>query len=162
MCIRDRASALFLKRAGLDMIMVPYRGLAPAFADMVGGTVHMVSATPVELKPFLDGNKLQFLGSSGPSRSKVLPDVPVIAEIFPGHAATTWNGIVAPAKVPPEIIDALAREIVAAQKSPEFSARLQQLGVDQVIVTPAEFERQIAADTENWRKIIAELGLQPQ
>src|SRR5882724_9365494 len=94
------ASALFLKRAGLDMIMVPYRGLAPAFADLVGGTVQMVSATPVELKPFLDGSKLQFLGSSGPARSKVLPDVPAIAETFPGHAATTWNGIVVPAKTP--------------------------------------------------------------
>jgi tripartite-type tricarboxylate transporter receptor subunit TctC len=156
------ASALFLKRAGLDMTMVPYRGLAPAFADMVGGTVQMVSATPVELKPFLDGGKLQFLGSSGATRSKALPNVPAIAETFPGHAATTWNGIVAPARTPPEVVNALAREIIAAQKSAEFSGRLQQLGVDQVIVTPEEFEKQIAADTETWRRIIPELGLTVQ
>lgn len=156
------SSALFLKRAGLEMTMVPYRGLAPAFADLMAGNVHMLSATPVELKPFVDGKKLQLLGSSGPKRSVALPDVPTIAETFPGHAVTTWNGIVVPAKTPRPIIDALARAILAAQKSDEFSNRLRQLGVDQTIVTPQEFEKQIATDTEIWRTLIPELGLQAQ
>jgi tripartite-type tricarboxylate transporter receptor subunit TctC len=156
------SSALFLKRANLQMTMVPYRGLAPAFADLIAGNVHMLSATPVELKPFLDGKRLQLLASSGPARSNALPDVPTIAETFPGHAITTWNGLVAPAKVPQDVVDTLTRVILEAKRNGEFGARLQQLGVDPVIGTPQEFEKQIGTDTEIWRKIIPELGLQPQ
>jgi tripartite-type tricarboxylate transporter receptor subunit TctC len=154
------ASAVFLKRAGLDMTMVPYRGLALAFNDLLGGNVKMVSATPVELKPFIESKKLKPLGSSGPKRSAVLPDVPAIAEFFPGHDVVTWNGVVAPAKTPQPIIDALAREIIAAQNDPEFEKRLKQIGVDPAVVTPAEFEKRIAADLDYWRKLIPDMGLQ--
>lgn len=154
------ASAVFLKRAGLDMVMVPYRGLAPAFNDLLGGSVHMVSPTPVELKPLLEAKKIKVLGSSGPTRSSVIPDVPAIAEMFPGHNVVTWNGVLVPAKTPQDIVDAIAGEILAAQKNPEFKARLANIGVDPAIVTPAEFKTRIAADLEYWRKLIPEMGLQ--
>ena len=156
------STAVFLKRAGLDMIMVPYKGVAPAFNDLLAGTVHMVSATPVELKPFIDGGKLKFIASSGARRSELMPNVPAIAEVYPGHDVETWNGIVAPSGTPPDIIDALAQEITMAEDDPGFTARLKTLGVDPVRVAKDAFAAVIARDTEAWRKRVSEMGLQLQ
>jgi tripartite-type tricarboxylate transporter receptor subunit TctC len=156
------SAALFLKRAGLDMTMVPYRGLAPAFDDLLGGSVQLVSATPVELRPFLHSDKIRLLATSGSVRSASLPDVPAIAETFPGHEVTTWNGILVPAKTPEVVIDTLAREILKAEKDKEFTGRLEQIGVDPAAVTPNQFGARIAADVEYWRKVIPEMGLQAQ
>jgi tripartite-type tricarboxylate transporter receptor subunit TctC len=154
--------ALFLKRAGLDMTMLTYRGLAPAFDDLLGGNVQLVSATPVELQPFLRTDKVRLLASSGATRSASLPDVPLIAETFPGHEIVTWNGILVPAQTPQAVIDTLAGEILAAEKDSEFTGRLQQIGVDPAAVTPGQFQKRIAADLEYWRKVVAEMGLQAQ
>src|ERR1700733_8989625 len=156
------SAAVFLKRAGLDMTMVPYRGLAPAFDDLLGGSVQLVSATPVELQPFLHSEKVRLLASSGATRSASLPDVPAVAEMFPGHEVVTWNGVHAPAQTPQAVIDTLARAIMAAEQDKDFAARLQQIGVDPAVVTPDQFEKRIAAETDYWHKIVAELGLQAQ
>ncbi|HVT29536.1 MAG TPA: tripartite tricarboxylate transporter substrate binding protein, partial [Lacipirellulaceae bacterium] len=154
------SAAVFLKRAGLDMTMVPYRGLAPAFTDLLGGNVQMVSATPVELLPYLQSDNVRLLASSGATRSARLPDVPAIAETFPGHEVISWNGIVVPERTPQEVIDILAREILAAEADKEFSDRLEQIGVDPATVTPDQFQKRIAADMDYWRKIVSEMGLQ--
>jgi tripartite-type tricarboxylate transporter receptor subunit TctC len=156
------SAAVFLKRAGLDMTMVPYRGLVPAFDDLLAGNLQMVSATPVELQPFLHSGKVRLLASSGAARSSGLPDVPAIAETFPGHEVVTWNGIHAPARTPQAAIDTLARVILAAQQDKDFTARLQQIGVDPVAITPADFQARIAAETQYWRKLVSEMGLQAQ
>jgi tripartite-type tricarboxylate transporter receptor subunit TctC len=156
------SGAVFLHRAGLDMIMVPYKGLSPAFNDLLGGTVDMVMATPVELKPFIAAGKLKFIASSGATRSAVMPDVPTIAESYPGHDIVTWNGIVAPSATPADIIGALMREIAAAENDPEFTGRLKTLGVDPSRLAGDDFTAVIAADTEAWRKRVAEMGIQSQ
>lgn len=156
------SSAVFLKRAGLDMIMVPYKGLAPAFNDLLGGTVQMVSATPVELKPFIGSNKVKFIASSGGQRSKVMPDVPSIAETFAAHNIETWNGIVAPSGMPQEIIDAVAKEILAAESDPKFIERLTTLGVDPIRVAKDDFAAIIAKDMSEWSARISEMGLKAQ
>lgn len=156
------SSAVFLKRAGLDMVHVPYRGIAPAFADLVAGNIHMMSASPVELKPFLESDTVKPLALSGAERSNVLSGLPAIAELLPGHSIITWNGVLAPAKTPQAIIDVLSREIMAAEKSPEFRERLAKLGVEPVVHTPEEFAKTIAADTHRWRDIVRDMGLQVQ
>jgi tripartite-type tricarboxylate transporter receptor subunit TctC len=156
------SAAVFLKRAGLDMTMVPYRGLAPAFDDLLGGNVQLVSATPVELQPFLHTDKVRLLASSGAVRSPGLPDVPTIAETFPGHEVVTWNGLHAPAKTPQAVIDTLAGAILAAEQDKDFTAQLQRIGVDPAVVTPDQFQQRIAAETEYWRKLLPEMGLQSQ
>jgi tripartite-type tricarboxylate transporter receptor subunit TctC len=156
------SAAVFLKRAGLDMTMVPYRGLAPAFDDLLGGSVQLVSATPVELQPFLHSDKVRLLASSGATRSVSLPDVPTITETFPGHEVVTWNGVHAPAETPQAVIDTLARAIMAAEEDKDFTGRLQQIGVDPVVIAPDQFEKRIAAETDYWRKLVLEMGLQAQ
>jgi tripartite-type tricarboxylate transporter receptor subunit TctC len=156
------SSAAFLKNAGLDMIMVPYKGVAPAFNDLLGGTLHMSSATPVELKPFIGTNKLKFLASSGAKRSTVMPDVPTIAETYPGHDIETWNGVMAPSGTPADIIDALAREIIAAENDPKFIERLKTLGVDPIRVAKDEFAALIAQNMVDWRKRVSDMGLKVQ
>jgi tripartite-type tricarboxylate transporter receptor subunit TctC len=156
------STAVFLRRAGLDMVMVPYKGVAPAFNDLLSGTLDMVAATPVELRPFADTGKLKFIASSGGTRSSAMPGVAAIAESYPGHDIVTWNGIVAPAATPAEVIDGLTRQIAAAQDDPQFTGRLKKLGVDPSRVAGDAFAAVIARDTEDWRRRVSEMGLQVQ
>jgi tripartite-type tricarboxylate transporter receptor subunit TctC len=152
------ASLLFLKTAGLDMVHVPYRGLGPAFTDLVGGQVQMLSASPVELKPFAGTDKVKPLGISSKQRSRHMPDVPAIVETVPSSPfVATYNGLMAPKGTPKEIIDALAAAIVTAEKTPEFLAKLAKIGVEPGGTTPQEMAAEIAADTERWRVVAADL-----
>ena len=112
------ASLLFLKSAGLDMVHVPYRGVGPAFTDLIGGQVQMLSASPVELKPFMSSDRVKPLGISSKQRSKYLPDVPAITETLPSPFVATFNGLMAPKDTPQDIVDMIAAEIVAAEKTP--------------------------------------------
>jgi putative tricarboxylic transport membrane protein len=156
------SSAVFLKSAGLDMIHVPYKGVAPAFSDLLAGHIHMLSATPVELKPYLDSGKVKLLAVTGAERSKQLPGVPTIAETLPSPPVVTTNGLLAPGRTPQDIVDAIARAIMAAEQSAEFRERLERLGVEPVVNTPAEFAAIIAADTIRWREVVRDLGLNIQ
>jgi tripartite-type tricarboxylate transporter receptor subunit TctC len=141
------------------MVHVPYRGVGPAFADLLAGHIAMMAPTPVELRPHLASGKLKLLGASGAERSKFLPEVPTISETLPSPAVVTWNGIVVPARTPQPIVDALSREIMAAEQSPEFLERLAKIGVEPIVHTPDDFAKIIAADLDRWRVIIQDLGL---
>jgi tripartite-type tricarboxylate transporter receptor subunit TctC len=160
--LTHNAAATILKRAGLDMIHVPYKGVAPAFADLLAGNIQMASPSPVELRPYRDGEVLRLLAVTSPERSPAYPDIPALAEKFPPYSVVTWNGVVAPAGTSEEIIAALSREIIAAEKSADFQERLHKLGVDPVVQTPAEFAGLIAADLVRWREIAREIGLAAQ
>jgi tripartite-type tricarboxylate transporter receptor subunit TctC len=155
-------SAAFLKSAGLDMIHVPYRGLGAAFTDLLAGHVAMVSATPVELKSYLDSGKIRPLAVTAAARSKQLPDVPTVGETLKSKPVITYNGLLAPGRTPQGIVDLLAHEIVAAEMNEDFQHRLVSLGVDPIAITPAEFVAIIAEDTERWLDVVRELNLKPQ
>ena len=156
------ASAVFLKSAGLDMIHVPYKGLGEAFAGVLGGQTAMVSASPVELKPYLNSGKIKILAVTSARPSKQLPGVPTISETIKSPPVITINSLVASAKVSDEVVDILSREIIAAEKTPEFVDRIEKIGAEPLINTPAEFAKIIAADTELWRNVVGDLGLKPQ
>jgi tripartite-type tricarboxylate transporter receptor subunit TctC len=156
------ASEVSLKSAGLSMVHVPYKGILPAFTDLLAGHIEMVAASPVELRPYFGTDTVKLLAVTGAKRSRYLPDVPAVAEQFPAPEVVTWNGLLAPARTPGDIIDALSREIGAAERSPEFQKRLTDLGVDPQFNTPDEFARIIATDHERWRGIIRDLGWQIQ
>jgi tripartite-type tricarboxylate transporter receptor subunit TctC len=156
------SSALFIRSAGLDMIHVPYKGLSQAFTDLLGGQIAMMSASPVEIKPYLNAGKVRPLAVTGAARSRQLPGVPTVVETLKSPPVITINGLVASAGVPQEVVDTLSREIVATEKSPAFADRIDKLGAEPMVTTPAEFARIIADDTELWRDLVRDLGLKPQ
>jgi len=156
------SSAIFLKSAGLDMIHVPYKGVGQAFTDLLGGQIMMLSASPVEVKPYLNSGKMKPLAVTGTTRSKQLPGVPTILETLKSPPVITINGLVAPAKVPQEVIDALSGVIMAAEKNPDFIERIDRLGAEPIVSTPAQFAKIIADDTALWRDTVRDLGLKPE
>ena len=156
------SGALFLQRAGLQMTHVPYKGGAPALTDLLGGQIQMYSGSPSELLPHLQAGKLRVIGISSPTRSKHMPDVPAIAEAYSGHSAITWNGLLAPAKTPPAIVERISAEIQKAMRDPAFTARLDRIGVDPVLHTPAEFAQQIQREMVQWQRVIEAAGIKPE
>ena len=144
------ASVLFLKTAGLDMVHVPYRGVGPAFTDLIAGNVQMLSASPVELKPHAGSTKVRPLGISSKERSRHLPDVPTVSETLPTPFVATYNGILAPSGTPPEIVGAISKVLVTAVKGPDFSGKLLAVGVEPQGSTPEEMKQAIVTDFETW------------
>jgi len=145
---------LFKMLAGIDMIHVPYRGGAPALADLIGGQVQvMFSPLPESLGAIRSG-QVRALGVASAKRVEALPDVPTVAETVPGFEASTWQGIGAPKNTPPEIIERLNREINAALADPKIKGRLADLGSIPTPMSPADFKKLIVAETEKWAKVI--------
>src|SRR5262245_25780147 len=109
------AAVMVLKAAGLDMVHVPYRGVAPAFTDLLAGHVLMVAGSPVELKPYMESGKLKALALLDTKPSPFLPGVPLVTETLKDcPPAVTYNGLLGPKGLPQEVVDTLARELVAA------------------------------------------------
>jgi tripartite-type tricarboxylate transporter receptor subunit TctC len=153
------SGALFVQRAGLVITHIPYKGGAPALADLLGGQVQMYSGSPSEVIQQAQAGKVRLLGISSRERARYLPDVPAIAETYPGHEALTWNGLLAPGRTPPAIIERISGEIMKAMRDPAFTARLERIGVDPVLHTPAQFARQIQAEMALWQKVIRDAGV---
>ena len=152
--------ALFLKRAGLQMTNVSYRGNAPALTDVVAGHLPTMFSNVSDAMPQATAGSIRLLAVSSKERAPQLPDVPTVAESgFPGFDVLTWNGLMAPTGTPKDIIDKIAAEIGRAVKDPQFVARLDQYGADPLGNTPAEFSAMLAADTALWAGTIQSLGL---
>jgi tripartite-type tricarboxylate transporter receptor subunit TctC len=152
--------ALFAKRAGLDMINVSYRGNAPALTDVVAGHLQTMFSNISDAIPQAASGTVRLLGVSSEKRAPQLPNVPTIAESgFPGFNVLTWNGLMAPAGTPKEIVNKIASEMGRASKDPQFGARVQQYGSDPLSNTPEEFGALIAADLAVWSDVIKSTGL---
>jgi tripartite-type tricarboxylate transporter receptor subunit TctC len=154
---------LFLQRAGLDMVHVPYKGGSLAITDVIGNQVPMYFGNLSEALPNVGAGKpLRALAVSGSKRAAQLPEVPTIAEIgFPGFVAETWNGLVAPAKTPEAIIARVAAEAQAAVKDPEILKRFDSYGVEPVGSSPAEFARTVTEDIGRWGTVIKTAKINP-
>ena len=106
---------------------------------------------------------MRILATSGETRARQLPNVPTVAEQgYPGFRTGTWNGYVAPAATPREIVDRIAREIALGCKDAGFVARLDKIGVDATCSTPAQFQQAIADDLKLWKEAVAVAGMKPQ
>ena len=139
--------ALFLARAGLKMEAVIYKGGGPAMADVVAGHVNCYFGNYNEILPHAGSGRVRVLAISGEKRARQLPDVPTVAEQgYPGFRTETWNGYVAPAGTPHEIVERIAREIAAGCKDANFVARLDKIGVDAICSTPEQFAQAIRDD----------------
>jgi tripartite-type tricarboxylate transporter receptor subunit TctC len=153
------AGELFKMMAGIDMVHVPYRGVAPALTDLLGGQVQVMAASTAASIEYVRTGKLRALAVTGPTRSNALPDIPSIGEFLPGYEASGWFGIGAPRNAPAEIIERLNNEINAALADPKIKARFVDLGGAVLGGSAADFGQLIADETEKWAKVIKFAGV---
>jgi tripartite-type tricarboxylate transporter receptor subunit TctC len=145
---------LFKTMTGTNLVHVPYRGTAPALTDLVAGQVQvMFDNIPGSIGHIRTG-KVRALGVTAAKRVAALPDVPTIGETVPGYEVSIWYGIAAPRGTPPEIVDKLNQAVNAVLAYPKLQARLAELGGEPMPMTPAEFGKLVAEETEKWGKVI--------
>ena len=152
---------LFKMMAGVDCVHVPYRGAAPMLTDLLGGQVLMSFAGISGSIAHIRSGKLRALAVTTATRAEALPDVPTVGEFVPGYEAGDWLGVGAPRRTPPAIVDKLNHEITAALGDPKLKARFADLGGTPLALTPAEFGKLLADETEKWGKVIRAANIKP-
>jgi tripartite-type tricarboxylate transporter receptor subunit TctC len=155
------AGELFKRTVGLDLLHVPYRGAAPALTDLMGGQVQIMFDTLNSSIELIKSGKLRTLAVTTADRSKILPEVPAIAEFVPGYDVSSWSGIGAPKGTPNDVIGKLNNEINAGLINPKLAARFSELGVETVALSPADFGKFMAQETEKWAKVIRSANIKP-
>ncbi len=145
---------LFKMMTGITMVHVPYRGAAPALADMIGGQVQvMFDNVPSSLEHVRSG-KLRALAVTTAKRADVLPDLPTVGDFVPGYESSAWYGVGAPRNTPRDIIERLNREINAGLADSKLKARFADLSAAVIPGSPEEFGKLIADETEKWGKVV--------
>jgi tripartite-type tricarboxylate transporter receptor subunit TctC len=153
------AGELFKAMAGVDLTNVPYK--SSYLPDLLSGQVQ-ASFTPIaQTVNFIKAGKLRAIAVTGETPSEALPGVPTAAEVVPGYNAYVWDALGAPAKTPPEIIDKLNKAINAVLAEPAIKTRFTELGAEPMIMTPAEFGKYMADETEKWGKVVKFAHIKP-
>jgi tripartite-type tricarboxylate transporter receptor subunit TctC len=153
---------LFKFMTGVDLVHVPYRGAAPALADLLAGQVQVLfdpMPNPVE---YIKSGKVRPLAITSARRSEMLPDLPTMNEFVPGYEASFVFGIGAPKNTPAEIVQKLNKEIDAALADPKIKVRLADMGGAVITGTPADFGKLIADETEKWAKVVKFASIKPE
>src|ERR1700730_120236 len=145
---------LFKAMTGIEMVHVPYRGSAGAIPDLMTAKVHVLFDNLPGSIEFVRGGQLRGLGVTVAQRWPALPDVPAIAETVPGYEASVWYGIAAPKGTPAEIVEMLNRSVAKALANPKMQARLGELGGLPMPMSPAQFGKLVADETEKWAKVV--------
>jgi len=153
---------LFKMMTGVNLVHVPYKGGAPAVADLIAGHVQVIFAPVSESIQQIKSGKLRALAVTTASRLDVLPDVPPVGDFVPGYEASGFAGIGAPRNTPPEIIDKLNKELNAGLADSKIKARIVELGGTVVGGSPAEFGKIISDATEKWAKVIKFAGIKAE
>ena len=156
------AGELFKMMTGIDMVHVPYRGAVQALTDLISGQVQAMFIVPGVVTEHIKAGKLRAVAVTAATRSDMLPDLPTMNSIVTGYDATTWFGIGAPKDMPSEIVDKLNKEINVALANPKIKAQLADLGGTSLTLSPAEFGKLIADDTEKWAKVIRAANIKPE
>jgi tripartite-type tricarboxylate transporter receptor subunit TctC len=156
------AGELFNLLAGVQLVHVAYRGSPPALNDLLGGQIQLMFSPLPPSIGYVKSGRLHALAVTTATRSQVLPDVPVIADVVPGYEASAWYGIGAPKGTPAEIVDRLNAEINAGLADPNLRAQLITLGSVPFPGTPSDFGKHMAAETDKWAKVIRAAKIKPQ
>ena len=154
------AGELFKMMTGIDMLHVPFSG--NPLPDLLAGRVQVYFGLIPSSIGYIRTGKLRALAVTSVTRSKALPDVPTMKEFVPGYAASGWYGIGAPRSTPTEIVNKLSNDINAALTDPQIKARLADLGAEPMPMSPVEFGKFIADETEKWGKVIKFAGIKPE
>jgi tripartite-type tricarboxylate transporter receptor subunit TctC len=157
--IQHVAGELFNMMAGINMLHVPYRGSPPALTDLMGGQVQLMFDLTISSIEYIRADKLHGLAVTSAIRSQALPDTPTVSEFVPGYEASAWNGVGAPKDTPPEIVDKLNREIDAGLRDPKIKEWLANIGAVPMPMTPVEFGKLIADETDKWGKVVTFAGI---
>lgn len=151
---------MFKSAAKVDIVYVPYKGLAPAMTDVIGGQVHFTLGTWSSLGPQVKAGRLRALAVTSRTRSRTAPEIPTIAEAgYKDFDATTWYGVAVAGSTPKNIVAALYAEIAAILKEPDIDRRLLAEGMDIVAHGPEEFDRFIRSETTKWAAVIKATGI---
>ena len=157
------AGELFKSLTGTNLLHVPYKGLAPAITDLLGGQIQVMFADVGLVNAHLKAGKLRGLATTGAGRSTLLPDLPTVAEAgVPGYAGGTWYGLFAPAGTPAAIVTRLSEHTRNALALPEVRAALLALGVEGVGNTPEQFVAFVRDEHAKWGKVIREGGIRAE
>src|SRR6266702_2632280 len=152
----------YSSRAGLKMTHVAYKGGAQSVIDLVGGQVQMVFGTASDMIRHSKSGNIRLLAVSGEKRAPQLPDLPAVAELYPGFRTDTWNGFFAPIETPRAVIERVAQEVAKAARDPRIIERLNKIGVDALGNTPAEFTARIRSEAPLWRDAVNAAGIKQE
>ena len=155
------AAELFKTLAGIEMTHIPYKGIPPAVTDVIAGRVTMLMTTTISAAPHVKSGRLRALAITSPKRLAAMPDVPAIGETVPGYEADAFQGMVAPAGVPKEIVRQLADDIATIVKSPEIRERITADGAEPIGSTPEAFGAFLKKEMLKWGKVVKESGARP-
>jgi tripartite-type tricarboxylate transporter receptor subunit TctC len=154
---------LFKMMAGVDLVLVPYRGGGAAlFADLFSGQVQVNFPALASAIGYIRADKLRALAVTTTTRADAMPDIPTVTEFLPGYEASSWHGVGLPKAAPAEIIDKLNNQINATLADPVVKARLAELGGTALGGSPADFGRFIADETEKWGKVVRFASIKPE
>jgi tripartite-type tricarboxylate transporter receptor subunit TctC len=158
------AAELFQITTGTKMTHVPYKGSGPALIDMMSGNAQLdvfFDSIPSAL-PFVQEGKLKALAVTGAKRSSALPNLPTVAETFPGFDISVWQGISAPAGTPAPVIAKLQEAIAAAMRDPVLQERFRTLGAEPLATSPDEFRDFVKNEVKRWSQALKDMGIQPE
>ncbi len=152
------AGVMFGTAFGIDIVHVPYKGTGPAIIDLISGQISMSFANALAVVQHIKTNRLTAIAVTSLKRSSTLPNVPAIAETVPGFSATSWWGIVAPARTPNGIVAALSEEIARALDTASMKEQLDRQGVEPRSSTPGEFQAFMQSELVKWAKVVKDSG----
>ena len=150
---------LLKSMAGIEAVHVPFNGSPPAVLSTVQGETQMIFAVMQPLQAQIQAGKLRAIAVTTPKRFPLLPDLPAVAETYPGFEALAWNGLVVPAATPAAVVQKINAEVGAILKQPEIVQKMNGFGFDLVGGTPADFAALIASEAARWTPVVKALGI---
>jgi tripartite-type tricarboxylate transporter receptor subunit TctC len=160
--VAHMAGALFEFDAGVQMVHIPYRGLAPALIDLMGGRLQAVFSTMPPAVAHVKAGRLRALAVTSVARSDAFPDLPTIGDFLPGYEASITEGLSAPKGVSAGVIDVLSKEVATAVADPQIKGRLAALGTMPAPMSSADYGKYLTQETAKWAKVIKAADLKPE
>ena len=157
--ILHMSAELLVALSGTQMLHVPFKGVAEAYPAVISGDVNWVLGFPTSALPLVNAKRMRAIAVTSAKRSKLLPDLPAIAESVPGYDVRGWFGLYAPARTPPEIVTKLYTEAKRAMNAPEVVQRTNREGAEVVANTPQEFAAELKAEYARWRDLVKRPGM---
>ena len=145
---------LLKSMTGIDLVHIPYKGAGPALVDVIAGQVQMMCTSPLAAMPHVKSGRLRILAMTGPKRASFAPDVPAVAETFPGYQTTLWYALLAPAGTPQAIVRRVHADTVKIVRSKEITQQLESQGAEPVGNTPQELQAHIKSEISQWTKLV--------